>query len=247
MVATEACSCATCDSKAIVTLSRKRRCTRVLTVRRNQVAAAETPRPMAAPCTIAGRCSRAPLPSSISHNARSASGSAASCETTKAASIKRGSCRYPSLHNRQIEERAGGSGSMLRPRSGEDVISDALLSLGNIESLCLQIEHRAIPTTERHQFVVRAEFNCAAMLQHADAIGVANCGKAMRDKDRSAAPRGREQAIEDFRFTAHVELCGRLVQQNHARAEPNGRQRAGEGDTLPLTAGKVGAAVIRAR
>ena len=35
---TVACSCATCDSSAMVTLSRKRRCTRVLTVRRNQVA-----------------------------------------------------------------------------------------------------------------------------------------------------------------------------------------------------------------
>ncbi len=40
MVAIEACSRATCDSSAIVTLSRKRRCTRVLTVARNQVAVA---------------------------------------------------------------------------------------------------------------------------------------------------------------------------------------------------------------
>src|SRR5215472_7895996 len=247
MVATEACSCATCDSKAIVTLWRKRRCTRVLTVRRNQVAAADSPKPMAAPCTIVGRCSTTPLPSSISHNARSASGSAASCESTKAASIKRGSCLYPSLHNRQIEERAGGSGSMLRARSGEDVIGYALLSLGNVEALCLQIEHGAIATAERHQFVVRAQFDCVSMLQHADAIGVADRGEAMRDKDRGAVPRDREQAIEDFCFTAHVELCSRLVQQNHARAEPDGRQRAGEGNTLPLTAGKVGAAVVRAR
>ena len=51
MVATEACSRATCDSSAIVTLSRKRRCTRVLIVRRNQVAVADTPRPTAAAST----------------------------------------------------------------------------------------------------------------------------------------------------------------------------------------------------
>ena len=43
-----ACSRATCDSSAIVTLSRKRRCMRVLTVRRNQVAVADTPSPRAA-------------------------------------------------------------------------------------------------------------------------------------------------------------------------------------------------------
>ena len=55
IVATDACSRATCDSSAIVTLSRKRRCTRVLTVRRNQVAAADTPRPIAAASTSAGR------------------------------------------------------------------------------------------------------------------------------------------------------------------------------------------------
>ena len=38
MVAIDASSVATCDSSAIVTLSRNRRCTRVLTVCRNQVA-----------------------------------------------------------------------------------------------------------------------------------------------------------------------------------------------------------------
>src|SRR5260370_19741186 len=46
MVATDACSCATWDSSAMVTLSRKRRCTRVLTVRRNHVAAVDTPWPI---------------------------------------------------------------------------------------------------------------------------------------------------------------------------------------------------------
>ena len=48
MVATDACSRATCDSSAMVTLSRKPRCTRVLTVRRNQVAAADRPSATAA-------------------------------------------------------------------------------------------------------------------------------------------------------------------------------------------------------
>src|SRR5712691_7676628 len=153
MVATDACSCATCDSSAMVTLSRKRRCTRVLTVRRNHVAAADTPRPTAAPCTMPGLCSRTPLPSSISHNARSASDS------------------------------AGGSGSIVpgtRSRSGEDVIRRALL-FRNDEALRLHVEHRPVAPAERHQLVVRAELEDPAVLEHADAISMAHRGEAMRD------------------------------------------------------------------
>ena len=65
-------------SSAMVTLSRKRRCTRVLTVRRNQVAAAETPSAAAATCTRRACAAGAtPSPSSLNHSASSASGSAA--------------------------------------------------------------------------------------------------------------------------------------------------------------------------
>ena len=46
IVATDAWSEATCDSSATVTLSRNRRCTRTLTVRRNHVAADDTPSPV---------------------------------------------------------------------------------------------------------------------------------------------------------------------------------------------------------
>src|ERR1700731_3549379 len=151
----------------MVTLSRKRRCTRVLTVRRNHVAAVDTPRPSAAPCTMPGLCSRTPLPSSISHNARSASGNAASCDSPNAATIKRGSWRYPSLHNLHIEERAGGSGPMVRSRSGGDAIFRPLL-FRNMKPLGLQIEQGAIAPAERHQLVVCAEHDDPAVLEHAD-------------------------------------------------------------------------------
>src|SRR6267143_6005825 len=211
MVATEACSSATWDSRAIVTLSRKRRCTRVPTVRRNHVPAVDTPRPIAAACNMPGLLSRTPLPSSMSQKARSASGSAASCDRTKAATIKRGSWRYASLHSRHIEDSAGGSGSIARFRSGEDVICRALL-LRDVEALRLQIEHRSIAPRERHQLVVRAEFDDPAVLQHADTIGVAHRGEAMRDQDGRAMPRRGEQAIENLRFPAHIELRGRLVE-----------------------------------
>src|SRR6266478_521997 len=220
MVATDACSCATCDSSAIVTLSRKRRCMRVLTVRRNQVAAADAPRPIAAPCTMPGLCSRRPLPSSISHYARSASGSAASCDSTNATTIKRGSWRYPSLHNRHIEDSAGGSGAIAR--SGKDVIGGALPVFRDVKALRLQIEHLPITPGSAHQLVVRAELNDPATLEHADTIGLADGREAMRNQDGRAMPCRGEQTIEDLRFPAHVELRSRLVEQHDAGAECDG-------------------------
>src|SRR5881392_4218542 len=234
MVATDAWSRATCDSSAIVTLSRKRRCTRVLTVRRNHVAAADRPRPRAAPSTRPGRCWRTPTPSSISHNTKSASGSAASCDSPNAPSIRRGSWRYPSLHNRHIDDRAGGSGPMARSRSGEDVIRCVLLVVRDVEALRLQAEHRPIAPGQRHQLVVCAELDDPAALEHADAIGVADGGEAVRDQDGGAMPRRGEQAIEDLRFPAHVELRGWLVEQHHAGAQRDGGQGPGERDALPL-------------
>src|ERR1700675_2360658 len=205
MVATEACSRATCDSSAMVTLSRKRRCRRVLTVRRNHVAAVDTPSPIAAPCTMPVLCSRTPLPSSISHKASSASGSAASCESTNATTIKRGSWRYPSLHSRHIDDSAGGSGSIARSRLREDVIRRALLFVRNAETLRLQIEHGPVAPRERHEFLMRAVLDDPAVLEHADTIGVADRGEPMRDQDGRAVSRRGEQAIEDLRFPAHVE------------------------------------------
>src|SRR4029453_18628055 len=112
-----------------------------------------------------------PLPSSTSRSARGAPGRAASCDRTKAAIISRGSWRYPSLHSRHIDDSAGGSGSLAR--AGEGGIDCPLLFTGIGESLRLQIEHRAIAAVQRHQLVVRAQFDDASVLEHADAIGVA--------------------------------------------------------------------------
>src|SRR6185295_9110140 len=174
-------------------------------VRRNHVAAAEMPRPMAEPRTSPGECSTIPLPSSISHRASSASGSTASCESPNAATISRGSCRYPSLHNRHIEEIAGGSGSI--PCSagflGEDVISDSLL-FRRLEPLCLQIEHGSIAAAQRHQLVVRAELDHTSLFQDANSVGLTDSGKAMRNQDSSAMPRCCQEPLENLRLAADV-------------------------------------------
>src|SRR3954469_9696612 len=203
MVAIDERRPATCDSSATVTLSRKRRCTRVLTVRRNQVAVAEMPRPSAETRTRRGRCASTPSPSSLSHTASSASGSADTSDNAKATSISAGSCRYPSLHSRHIDDSAGGRSSC--GRSGEDVILLALLVLRGIEPLRLQIEHRLIPSAERHQLVVSAELDDAAVFEHADAIGVTDRREAVRDEDGRASARGGQDTLEDLRLAAHVE------------------------------------------
>src|SRR5436309_11287934 len=215
MVGTDAWSRATCDSSAMATLSRNVRWTRVLTVRSTHVAVVDTARPIAAPITSPRRCSTTPLPSSISHSASSASGSAASCDRTNDTSISRGSWRYPSLHSRHIDDSAGGRGSIAadaRLRSGEDVIRRARLLFRNVEALRLEIEHGPVTSAERHQLVVRAELDDAPVLEDADAIRVAHGRKAMRDEDGRAVSRLGEQTIEDLGFAADVELRGRLVE-----------------------------------
>src|SRR5580700_9269365 len=98
---------------------------------------------------------------------------------------------------------AGGRGS--RPGSclGEGIIGGALL-FGKMEALGLEIEHGAVAATQRHQLVVSPEFDDPALLQHADAIGMADGRKAMRNQDGGAMPGGGQEAIEDLGFSAHV-------------------------------------------
>ncbi len=91
-VTTRAWSPATWPSSAIVTLSRNRRCNRVETTRNSQVSMAEAPSPIAATITRRSSSFTAPLPSSASQRAISASGSAARRFSTNAVTSSRGSC-----------------------------------------------------------------------------------------------------------------------------------------------------------
>src|SRR5689334_21788181 len=145
----DACSFATCASSAIVTLSRNRRCTRVLTVTRNQVAAVLNAIPAAEPHTSPARRCTTPCPNSASHTARSEPGRAATCESAKEITIWRRSLRYPSLQSRHIDDNVGGRRSIPPPEppiapSGEEFVGIAFL-VRFLESLRLQLEHRPIP------------------------------------------------------------------------------------------------------
>ena len=91
IVSMVACSRATWDSRAIVTLSLKRRWILVDTVCSSQVATTETAIAAIANHSRPGLFSSRPLPSSVNQTASSASGSAAASARTKAVPISAGS------------------------------------------------------------------------------------------------------------------------------------------------------------
>src|ERR1700722_1913833 len=105
---------------------------------------------------------------------------------------------------------AGGRGSSVVSDLVEGVIKKAsgghALLLGKMEALGLQIEHGAVAATQGHQLIVSAQFHHPAFLEHADAVGMADGGETMRDQDGGAMPGRGQQAIEDLRLSAHVEL-----------------------------------------
>src|SRR3954454_7157967 len=91
-------------------------------------------------------------------------------------------------------------------RSSEAVIDHALFVFRAREALRLQVEHRAVAAAVLHQLVVTPEFDDTTVLEHADAVGVADGGEAVRNKDRRRMAGGGEDAIEDLSFPPHVEL-----------------------------------------
>src|SRR5689334_13960894 len=101
----------------------------------------------------------------------------------------------------------------------------ALLFLRFAEALCLKIEHRSVAAVLCHQLVVRPELNDASVLEHANAIGEAHRREAMRYENRRTLSRRCEDALEDLRFAADVELRGRLVEHDDARAHGDGAER----------------------
>src|SRR6185437_14940854 len=138
------------------------------------LAAALSAMPSAAIIASRGCCWMTPAPSSASQRAVSAAGRAASCDRPSESAIKPRSERKPSLQSRHIDESVGGSGSMASGAggaSGEDVKGLPLL-VGFLEALRLQVEHRAVAAVQRHQRLMRAELDHAALLDHADAVGL---------------------------------------------------------------------------
>src|SRR6185503_16320794 len=205
------------------------------------------PRASTATLTRAQSPASAPSPSSLNQTASSASGSAARRANPNDTTIRTGSCWYPSLHSRHIEEMAGGRSSRgAGGFSGEDVIGLPFLVF-RTEALRLQIEHCPIAAVERHQFPVRSEFDDLPLLEHANAVRLPHGREAVRDEDGGALPRRRQDAFEDFRFAADVELRRRLIENHDAGAKPDRAERTRQRDTLPLAARQVDAVFVAAR
>src|SRR5690606_20767019 len=102
-------------------------------------------------------------------------------------------------------------------------------------------EHRAVAATRRHQLPVAAEFDHAAVLDDADAVGVAHGRESVRDEDGRRVAGGGQDAVENLRLTPHVQLRRRLVEEHDASTETYRRERTRERDPLPLPTRKVGA------
>src|SRR6516165_1968851 len=69
----------------------------------------------------------------------------------------------------------------------------------------------------------------------------------MRNEDRRAMTRLREDAIEDLGLAPHVELRRGLVENDDARTQPDRTQGARKSDSLPLAARQIDPAVVAAR
>src|SRR4029453_11678918 len=146
-----------------------------------------------------------------------------------------------------MDDNAGGSGSIGMTRtsaaiaSGEDVINDSFFAFLD-ESFRLENEPRGRRTAGRHQFVVGPQFDDAPVFEDTNAIGVSNGRKAVRDQNSGAMPRCFEETIEDFGFTANIELRGLLFQNHDAGTQLDRTERTRQRHTLPLSAGQIGAA-----
>ena len=82
----------------------------------------------------------------------------------------------------------GRRGGRSSGTSVERLMDDLLPVLVELdEARRLEVEHRAVAAAARHQLVVGAELDDRAVLEHADAVGVAHRREAVRDEDRRAA------------------------------------------------------------
>src|SRR5688500_3366397 len=93
---------------------------------------------------------------------------------------RRGSARYASFSACQSALRTPGTS--LSSRLGICNV-EHLLGFLDVEARCLQLEHRLVSPAGRHELVMGAELDDASVLQHADAIRVADGREPVGDED----------------------------------------------------------------
>jgi len=91
-----------------------------------------------------------------------------------------------------------------------------------------------------HQPIGRAVFDDIAGFEHHHAIEIAQCRKAVGDRDHGAAAHQAAERLSDRFLGFAVESGGRLVEQQDRRVLQEG---ARDRDALPLAARQLDAAV----
>src|SRR5262245_61314907 len=142
-----------------------------------------TPATMAAPTTR--RVAPVPWASRIARPASATAPATIGKMGRRASTVRRRSWRYTSPITRRSERKrcrapGGGSGGA---RSGSATV-------GLPERRRLRVEELAVPPPPRHEDVVRALLDQVAVLEHDDAVGVADRGEAVRDEQRRHGPLG---------------------------------------------------------
>src|SRR5256884_4338228 len=98
----------------------------------------------------------------------------------------------------------------------------------------------------RYELLVCAELDHLAVLQHADAVGVAHRREGGTDEARGGAAGGGENAVEDLGLAPDVELGRWLIEQRQAGSQLHGAQCPRQRDPLPLAARQVRTAGVAA-
>ena len=104
-----------------------------------------------------------------------------------------------------------------------------------------------IGPAQLHQLGMRSLFRDPSVLQDHDPLGAAYRREAVRDQDDSQSGGEFHESVVDLGFGAHIEVGGRLVEDQDARAAFHREERAGQGDALPLAPREIHAVHILPR
>ena len=106
--------------------------------------------------------------------------------------------------------------------------------------LVLELIQAIVNAALRQQFLVRALFAEASLVEHQDAVGVLNSAQAMGDDQRGASQEQAVERVADEHFGLGVHARSGFVENEEARIV---RQGAREADELSLADGKGCAAL----
>src|SRR5258708_1629754 len=110
-------------------------------------------------------------------------------------------------------------------------------ALGIFFSTELQLVELRIETTQLQQLVMLAALDDDALIQYEDHVGSSNGGEPVRDNDGRLTLSAHQpvESVEYQFFRGRVQSGTRLIHNQNGRIA---NDRAGDGDALPLSAGK---------